>query len=593
MDDFAWYSIAYLRVYDLTNDTVWRDRAAALHDWIWKYGYDHRRQNESTNECGGLWWSTDNTKHFKDSITIVEVLHSAAKLANPAVNPIDHSRFLNAAVEIWNWIFAFDNGRGLFASNGIMSTGASPEWCCSPTSAANVSLGHTCVNSRVPGMSYNHGLLMSSAAILYNITGKSDYLTRGLALLDAAYENLTNSDGAVRDLQRGSRSLVTSPSECGAYSGDPGSDFFSFKGIFITHLNYFAQTLRESAALKSDALAKVRSIVTNSSNNVWTKSRAGPPFNGTTDACGSAPKNASYSKYHWWWTTSNVSIETPPNPYFWFDKKGLSCTYDLNSSFIFWNGTASSKDECQSRCANETYSNCTKFMFKTNEEVGAEGSCPCFACDGTPCDHCVYCLPKGKKACPTKKSQGCYTTAKVGCNCDTPPQIPNCVLYKQIPWSGFDRKKGASCAVPSYQYTVVAKRPLSPTNASTSCKGRCDNNTSTAKNGSCFCDAACARHMDCCLDYVDECVSADQQTATCLGKCTAKPRPIRGGGYCFCDSGCTNTFTDNNSYGGCCADYLWRCEGGPRDQTCFDARTQTQAVSVFVAHHAVDSLDRS
>ena len=593
MDDFAWYSLVYLRVYDLTKNAVWRDRAAALHDWVWKYGYDHRRQNQSTDECGGFWWSLDNTKHFKDSITIVEVLHAAAKLANPTVNPVNHSRFLDSAVSIWNWIFAFDNGRGLLASNGIMSTSALPEWCCSPNSAAaNVSLGRKCANSRVPGMSYNHGLLMSSAAILYNVTGKSEYLTRGLSLLDAAYENLTNSDGAVQDLQRGSRSLVTSPSECGAYLGDPGSDFFSFKGIFITHLNYFARTLHESAALKSDALAKVRSMVTNSSNNAWSKSREGPPFNGTKDACSSTPTNASYSKYHWWWTTSNVSIETPPNPYLWFDKAGLSCTYDLNSSFIFWNGAVSSKDECQSRCANETYSNCTKFMFKTNDDVDVAGSCPCFACDGTPCDHCVYCDPEGKKACPTKHSHGCYTTSKVGCNCDTPPPIPNCVLYKQIPL-GFDRKKGASCAVPSYQYTVVAKRPDSLLDASTSCRGRCSNNTSAATNGTCFCDAACSRHFDCCLDYVEECVSADQQTPTCLGKCTAEPRPIRGGGYCFCDSGCTNLFTDNNSYGGCCADYLWRCEGGPRDQTCFDARTQTQAVSVFVAHHAVDSLDQS
>ena len=576
---------------------AWRDRAAEIHDWAWKYGYDHRKQNSSDDECGGFWWSTYAIKRFKDSITIVEVLYTAAKLAISSTSPVNRTRFLDSAQKIWNWIFAFDNGRGLLASNGIMSTGALPASCCSSKSAAvaaNVSSGHKCVNSGVPGMSYNHGLLMSSAAILYNITGKSDYLTRGLALLDAAYENLTNSDGAVRDLQRGSRSLVTSPSECAAYSGDPGSDFFSFKGIFVTHLNYFAKTLHDLAALKSDALAKVRSIAANSSNNVWTKSRVAPPFKGTKDACGFAEKNASYSKYHWWWTTSNVSIETPPNPYLWFDKAGLSCTYDLNSSFIFWNGTASSEDECKSRCANETYSNCTKFMFKTNDDdVGVEGSCPCFACDGTPCDHCVYCLPEGKKACPTKQSQGCYTTSKVACDCDTPPplpKIPKCVLYKQIPWSGFDRKNGSSCAVPNYQFTVVAKRPPPPTNTSTSCRGRCDNNSTSARNGSCFCDAACARHMDCCLDYVDECFTAEQQVPSCAGKCTAEPRPIRGGGYCFCNSGCTNMFTDNNSYGGCCADYMWRCESGPHDQVCFDARTQTQAVSAFVAHHAVNNI---
>jgi hypothetical protein len=67
------------------------------------------------------------------------------------------------------------------------------------------------------------------------------------------------------------------------------------------------------------------------------------------------------------------------------------------------------------------------------------------------------------------------------------------------------------------------------------------------------------------------------------------PLPIPGGGYCFCDAGCENSFTDNNSHGGCCADYKWRCTvGGQRDPLCMDARTQAQALNAFVAHHVVE-----
>ena len=38
IDDFTWYALAYLRVYNWTGDEVWRDRAVGLHDWAWKYG---------------------------------------------------------------------------------------------------------------------------------------------------------------------------------------------------------------------------------------------------------------------------------------------------------------------------------------------------------------------------------------------------------------------------------------------------------------------------------------------------------------------------------------------------------------------------
>ena len=578
---------------------MWRRRAAAIHDWAWKYGYDHRNRSDSAGECGGFWWNMDVYKHFKDSISIVEVLHVAARLATPITPSINRTHFLDSAISIWNWIFDFDNGSGLLAANGIMSTGAQPEWCCNPRSSANESLGRQCANSRVPGMSYNHGLLMSSAALLYNITGKKEYLTRGLSLLDAAYENLTNADGAVRDLQRGSRALVYSDGYCSESSGDPGSDFFSFKGIFVTHLTYFAQTLRKSRALDDDALTKVRSIATKSSENAWTKSRVAPPFNATADACddGVKRKNSTFSKYHWWWTTSNVSLETPPNPYLWFYKTGVTCSYSQNSSIVYWKGNVATKDDCQAHCANTSYANCTKFVFSGGDySTTSTASCPCFECDGTPCyqPDCQYCETRAHKACPTKTTYpGCYTTAKAACTCNSQNTTTfyNCLLYKQMPAKGFDREKGPSCAVADYDCTLVAKRPDSPTDPSMSCRGRCGNDST---GGSCFCDVSCARHFDCCLDYTDECLPVERKIPSCLKRCqSAVAHPIPGGGYCFCDSGCANDFTDNNSYGGCCADYTWKCASGMQDEMCLDARTQTQAISVFVAHHVVEDLERS
>ena len=54
-------------------------------------------------------------------------------------------------------------------------------------------------------MSYNHGILLSSAALLHRVTGEAAYLDAASRLLAAAAANLTDVEGSLRDVQRGSR----------------------------------------------------------------------------------------------------------------------------------------------------------------------------------------------------------------------------------------------------------------------------------------------------------------------------------------------------------------------------------------------------
>ena len=54
-------------------------------------------------------------------------------------------------------------------------------------------------------MSYNHGILLSSAALLHRLTGEEAYLATAERLLEAAASNLTDAEGGLRDVQRGSR----------------------------------------------------------------------------------------------------------------------------------------------------------------------------------------------------------------------------------------------------------------------------------------------------------------------------------------------------------------------------------------------------
>lgn len=55
---------------------------------MWKYGWDE--------PCGGFWWTNCDDQMFKDSITIVEVLHFASKLSYMFSN---ESRYLRDATK--------------------------------------------------------------------------------------------------------------------------------------------------------------------------------------------------------------------------------------------------------------------------------------------------------------------------------------------------------------------------------------------------------------------------------------------------------------------------------------------------------------
>ena len=622
VDDFSWYALAYLKVYDWTGDEVWMNRSIALHDWAYKNGWDHNMRVDVNQSCGGFWWNTEDSLHYKDSITIVEMLHTAAKLALVSKTPAEHSRFLASAKEIWNWLFAFDNGRGLLAENGIMSTGAVPQYCCHALSASrekNITYPRVeCANSRVAGMSYNHGILMSSAALLYNITADKNYLQTAISLLESALVNLTDVTGAMLDVQRGSRA-----SAYGCGEGDPGSDFFSFKGIFVMYLGYTVQTLTDSNVLPAPLASTVRDFLDINSENAWEQARVKPPFKKkrSDDICALYPyqpskhSNVTQPKFHWWWSQGNGSVQTPPDTRLWFTNEGIDCSYAMHHntsnsskpawSAYLWTGMTKSEAQCRDRCANT--SECTKYMF----HEPSQSDCPCFTCEGKACHQpaCVYCGVAGKKSCPHKNSTGCYTSASDACTCTGTQPFPNsnCFLYRLTTVG--NRTKMAACTTPGDNtYKMAVKRPSPPNvlNPAASCRGRCGNTSSTVRNGtrllniSCQCDAACSRHLDCCLDYVEECLPPEKQDATCRGMCRYHKRkpsaldnqaiPLRGGGYCYCDGTCLNWFTDNNSLGSCCADYFEQCAETVRDPVCLDPRSQTQALQLFVSHHVVQNI---
>ena len=135
-------------------------------------------------------------------------------------------------------------------------------------------------------------------------------------------------------------------------------------------------------------------------------------------------------------------------------------------------------------------------------------------------------------------------------------------------------------------FNVGVKRPI----GNATCAGHCGSKEpQNLTHGVCYCDADCTKHLDCCLDYAEQCVK--EKYLSCKGLCN-KPQAqaIMGGGYCWCSAGCLGGYNDNNSvHGSCCYDYNQECMS-IKLPTCLDARSQGSAVNLFLAHLKVTEL---
>jgi hypothetical protein len=492
-------------------DEKWLHRSLALYDWAWQYGWD--------DTCGGFWWTNCPTSKFKDSITIVEMLHFSAKLAYMFPN---ESRYLTDSIRVWNWFYSFDGGRGLMSDTNMVSTGAIPEKCCNTTAGSY----SRCYNTRLSGTSYNQGLLMSSAAFLYLRTGNVTYLNTSLMLLGAILHNYTTSDGILIDEPRSYQSFEGS---CWA-GADPGGDWYSFNGIFMLHLGYFADLLVKNKSIDPHVLESIKTLVNRTSEAAWNRSAVWPPFNSVVDGCqvGVQPvdANAKLPKFHWWWGKDQIAQVIPPDPRYFFHRRKLGCVAVKGSSPL-WKGNVAKEKQCLLKCKGDR--KCSKYHFKIAPSIS-----------------------------DMKKT--------------------NCWL-----WS-FNRSTH-TCRTNNEGFNIGVKRPV----GNTSCAARCNSKEPlTVDEGVCYCDSSCAEHMDCCLDYADHC--KPQAPILCKGQCQdLTPRPIPQGGYCWCFDGCNGWFTDNNSDGSCCYDYPQECMGVSMP-TCLDGRSQGSALSLFLTQMRLVSI---
>ena len=112
--------------------------------------------------------------------------------------------------------------------------------------------------------------------------------------------------------------------------------------------------------------AALLQLVGTTSDHAWLRSAVWPPFpandvcdvghgggdvgrshGGGGGAAASPGGDQGPPKFRWWLSSTEGSLETPPDPRRWLSKAGLGCAYKDH----LWNGTLRDAAECQARAS--------------------------------------------------------------------------------------------------------------------------------------------------------------------------------------------------------------------------------------------------
>lgn len=110
-DDEGWWALAWLKVYDITNQTDYLNAAIDIFDDMVK-GYDAT--------CGGIWWNKAHEANVAISNELF--LAVAAQLARRASNK---PYYLKWALKQWDWFY----GSGLINGDGNINDGLDLKTC--------------------------------------------------------------------------------------------------------------------------------------------------------------------------------------------------------------------------------------------------------------------------------------------------------------------------------------------------------------------------------------------------------------------------------------------------------------------------------
>ncbi|KAG8526390.1 uncharacterized protein KY384_000384 [Bacidia gigantensis] len=193
-DDEGWWALAFLRIYDVTNEDEYLEIAMAIfEDMTTGWG----------GPCGGVWWN--KRKEYTGAVENEVFLATAAGLANRTAKGEKGEEeggkkrgyYKEWAVKQWKWF----QGTGMINAKFNVNNGID---------AAN------CKNDGGQVWTYNQGVILGALVELNVALPDEEYLDTAEKIAMAALEKMTDQEGILHE-----------PNE-----PDVGADGAQFKGIF-------------------------------------------------------------------------------------------------------------------------------------------------------------------------------------------------------------------------------------------------------------------------------------------------------------------------------------------------------------------------
>ena len=262
-DDEGWWALAWLQVYDVTNQQQYLQAAMNIFEDMTKGWSD---------TCGGLWW---NKKH--SHIAAIEnslFLTVAAKLTNRASN---QDFYLGWARKEWDW----------FQRTGMINE------------HYNINDGidlKTCRNNNDTVWSYNQGVILGGLLELHQVTPNQTLLAMAERIALAGIKKLSDSHGILHE-------------PCEPNCGNDGPQF---KGIFLRNLQ------KLQLAIPND---RIKRFINVNAHSIWHNGRSASnqlglnwsgPFKGATASTQSSATDALVAALAIGQQRHNLSIPTPP-----------------------------------------------------------------------------------------------------------------------------------------------------------------------------------------------------------------------------------------------------------------------------------------
>ncbi|KAJ5204302.1 uncharacterized protein N7498_005181 [Penicillium cinerascens] len=217
-DDDAWWALAWIAAYDVTEDNQYLQLAEGIFD-------DLTKAWGTRCSGGGIPWNPSNT--YVNAITNELFLSTAAHLANRVYSRKQY--YVDWAQKEWNWFVA----QGFIGANNTINDG----------------LLQNCQNNGATVWSYNQGVVLGGLVELNKAAPNDTYLEFANKIAKAAIETLTDSNKVLHDW--------CEPNNC-----EP--DATQFKGIFMRNLQMLQRVSPHDI---------YKEVIISSANSIWANDR--------------------------------------------------------------------------------------------------------------------------------------------------------------------------------------------------------------------------------------------------------------------------------------------------------------------------------